>query len=84
MRVYRDFFLVPGSRSTFPDTDPDPKHCMNAYGNAQALVTSLIVDVFLFLLNRVKGLFEITINPPSKLLSIHFFQIQIPRMSCKR
>ena len=24
MRVYHDFFLVPGSRSTFPDTDPDP------------------------------------------------------------
>ena len=22
MRVYHDFFLVPGSRSTFPDTDP--------------------------------------------------------------
>ena len=26
MRVYNDFFLVPGSRSMFPDTDPDPKH----------------------------------------------------------
>ena len=24
MQVYHDFFLVPGSRSTFPDTDPDP------------------------------------------------------------
>ena len=24
MRVYHDFFLVPGSRSTFPDADPDP------------------------------------------------------------
>ena len=24
MRVYNDFFLVPGSRSMFPDTDPDP------------------------------------------------------------
>ena len=24
MRVYHDFFLLPGSRSTFPDTDPDP------------------------------------------------------------
>ena len=23
MRVYHDFFLVPGFRSTFPDTDPD-------------------------------------------------------------
>ena len=26
MRVYHDFFLVPGSRSTFPDADPDPDH----------------------------------------------------------
>ena len=26
MRIYHDFFLVPGSRSTFRDTDPDPKH----------------------------------------------------------
>ena len=24
MQVYHDFFLVPGSRSTFLDTDPDP------------------------------------------------------------
>jgi len=24
MRVYHDFVLVPGSKSTFPDTDPDP------------------------------------------------------------
>ena len=24
MRVYHDFFLVPGSRSTFPEADPDP------------------------------------------------------------
>ena len=24
MQVYHDLFLVPGSRSTFPDTDPDP------------------------------------------------------------
>jgi len=24
MRLYHDFFLVPGSKSTFPDTDPDP------------------------------------------------------------
>ena len=31
MRVYHDFFLVPGSRSTFPDADPepDPKHSQN-------------------------------------------------------
>ena len=28
MQVYHDFFLVPGSRSMFPDMDPDPKHCM--------------------------------------------------------
>ena len=24
MRVYHDFVLVPGSKSAFPDTDPDP------------------------------------------------------------
>ena len=24
MRVYHDFFLVPGSKSAFPYTDPDP------------------------------------------------------------
>ena len=24
MRVYYDFYLVPGSRSTFPEVDPDP------------------------------------------------------------
>ena len=26
MRVYHDFFFVPGSRSTFPEVDPDPKY----------------------------------------------------------
>ena len=24
MRVYHDFMMVPGSRSTLPDADPDP------------------------------------------------------------
>ena len=24
MRVYQDFSLLPGSRSTFPEVDPDP------------------------------------------------------------
>ena len=33
MRVYHEFFLVPGSRSTFTDADPDPdpKHCIILY-----------------------------------------------------
>ena len=24
MQVYHDYFLLPGSRSTFPEVDPDP------------------------------------------------------------
>ena len=27
MQVYHDFSLLPRSRSTFPEGDPDPKHC---------------------------------------------------------
>ena len=31
MWVYHNFILVPGSRSTFPEVDPDPKHCLLYY-----------------------------------------------------
>ena len=34
MRVYHDFFWVPGSRSTFPDADPDPAKW---YGSGQMI-----------------------------------------------
>ena len=31
MWVYHDFSLLPGSRSTFPEIDPDPQHCWEVY-----------------------------------------------------
>ena len=39
MQVYHDFFWVPGSRSTFPDTDPDPGQW---YGSGSETLDELI------------------------------------------
>jgi len=43
MRVYHDFFWVPGSRSTFPDTDPDPTGSGSETLEMQVLKTKLSI-----------------------------------------
>ena len=46
MRVYHDFFLVPESRSTFPEMDPDPAQPPNdtdsTGSRSETLITGLI------------------------------------------
>ena len=43
MRVYHDFVLVPGSKSAFPDTDPDPDPA-KWYGSETLLINVKILN----------------------------------------
>ena len=71
MRVYHDFFLVPGSRSTFPEVDPDPAQ---RYGSDRIRIRNtsfMIFLIFKILIKEIKCFFLVVqggFDPPPLLM----------------